>query len=73
MRVQSEACSVWRWRQAVPPVSKCLHKIDLAASMLGRGLSGGTQQVPSRQAAWKIQLAAEAKRPRGRLGMCGAG
>lgn len=63
MRVQSEAFSVWGWRQA--PCQQT-HKTDLAASMLGRGLSKGTQQAPSRQAVWKRQLAAEAKTPRGR-------
>lgn len=65
MKVQSEAFSVWWWREA--PCQQ-MHKIDLAASILGRGLSKGTQQTPSRQAVWKSQLAAEAKRPRGRLG-----
>lgn len=65
MKVQSEAFSVWWWRQA--PCQQT-HKIDLAASMLGRGLSKETQQVPSRQAVWKSQLAAEAKTLGGRLG-----
>lgn len=41
MKVQSEASSGDR-----PPVSKCLHKIHLAASMLGRGLSKGTLAAP---------------------------
>lgn len=36
--------SVWWRRQA--PVPKCLHRIDLAAGMLGRDLSNGTLVAP---------------------------